>query len=217
MSAASEPSDAVGLSMAAWCDEIARWALPEAAAPLIAAGLQATTARRLLRSQHLSGRASALLAARLGRGEPDTLAEADRRLVLASPRTLDRVAVLAGAVWHAPRVRALVLAQDVETFVAALGEDARDAALRHAALAPAPTAGGVISADGLEAAIRGDGAACLSAWIDSLPGWASGRMRLRWTGLDAAADRRPNEAADRFADDPSLRARAVGIVRAVQP
>ncbi len=211
MSAALEPSDAADLSMAAYCDEIARWALPEAAAPLIAAGLQAGTARRLLRSPRLSGRTSALLAARLGRGEPDTLAEADRRLVLASPRTLDRVAILAGTVWHAPRVRALVLAQDIETFVAALGEDARDAALRCAALAPA--AGGAMPADELESAIRHDGAACLSTWIDSLPVWASGRMRLRWTAPDVGADGRPN----RLAGDPSLRARAVGIVRAVQP
>ena len=211
MNAASEPSDAASLSMAAYCDEIARWALPEAAAPLIAAGLQADTARRLLRSPRLSGRASALLAARLGRGEPGTLAEADRRLVLASPRTLDHVAVLAGAVWHSLRVRALVLAQDIETFVAALGEDARDAALRCAALAPA--AGGAIPADGREAAIRRDGTACLSAWIDSLPGWASGRMRLRWTAPEVGAD----GAADRIAHDPALRAQAAGIVRAVQP
>ena len=213
MSAASGLSDAADISMAAWCDEIARWALPEVTAPLIATGLQADTARRLLRSPRLSGRASALLAARLGRGEPDILVEADRRLVLASPHTLDRVAILAGTVWHAPRVRALVLAQDIEMFVAALGEDARDAALRHAALAPAPTAGGVIPTDGLEAAIRGDGAACLSAWIDVLPDWASSRMRLRWTAPDVGADGRPN----RLSDDPSLRARAAGIVRAVSP
>ncbi len=193
--------------MAAFLDEIARWALPEAAASLVAAGLQAGTAHRLLRSPRLSGRASALLAARLGRGEPGTLGEADRRLVLASAEALDRVALLAGAVWHSPRVRALVRAHDIEAFVAALGEDARDAALRHAALAP--VADGAIPADGLEAAIRRDGAECLSAWIDALPGWASGRMQLRW--------RAPDGVADRLAHDPALRARAAGIVRAVQP
>ena len=224
MSAAAESPDDAGLSMAAYCDEVARWALPEEAAPLLAAGLQAGTARRLLRSPRLSERASALLVGGLGRGEPGTLPEADRRLVLASTRTLERAAILAGAVWHSAQVRALVLAQDVAAFVDELGEDARDAALRHATLAPAPS-GGTIPAHGLAAAIRRDGAACLSAWIDALPGWASGRMRLRWRATDGSAGGEadttrvagPHGAAERLARDPALRAQAAGIVRAVQP
>lgn len=189
--------------MAAFSDDIAAWAQPAVVAPLVSPGLSAATAERLMRSPRLAARVSSLLADRLGRAEPGTLAAGDARLALASAETLARIVPCAGAVWHAAQVRALVRAQDVDAFVAALGQEARPAALSWPQLAPPGVA--TVPADGLEAAIRRAGAACVAAWVDSLPGWAARRLRLGWATGDADLP------------EPGLRAHAAAIVRAVQP
>ncbi len=179
------------------------WADPAGAAALIAPGLQAETARRLLRSPRLAARASRLLAARLGDGDPQALDPVDVALAIASADALEAIAFSAGAVWHARRVRAVVLGADIAALCHRCGEAAREAALRHVELAPDDaTAAGGQSGD-LGADIAHDGRRCVAAWIDALPDWAAARMRLKW-------DVRP------MAPLPEAsQARAVGIVRAL--
>jgi len=156
------------------------WADPAGAAALIVPGLQPETARRLLHSPRLAARASELLAARLGHGNSEALDPIDGALATAPADVLEAIAFSAGAVWHARRVRAVVLGADVAALCHRCGEAAREAALRHAGLAPddAAALGGPL--DELEADIAHDGRRCVTAWIDTLPAWAAARVRLKW-------------------------------------
>jgi hypothetical protein len=184
------------------------WADPNLVAPMIAPGLRTETARRLLTSPRLAERASRLLAERLGAGDPATLEPVDRVLAGSAVATLETVALAAGAVWHAGRVRALVLGADIALLCARFGDGTRDAALRHADLAPDErhlSAAGQDTLDGAEALaddIQRDGARCMAAWIDVLPAWAAARVRLKWPHTESRMD----EAA---------RACAVPIVRTI--
>lgn len=156
------------------------WADPAGAATLIVPGLQTETARRLLHSPRLAARASQLLAARLGDGDKRGLDPVDSALATAPADALDAMAFSAGAVWHARRVRAVVLGADIAALCHRCGEAAREAALRHAELAPDDaTALGAPSGE-LEADIAHDGRRCVTAWIDTLPAWAATRVRLKW-------------------------------------
>jgi hypothetical protein len=186
------------------------WADPALVAPLISPGLPPETAHRLLSSPRLAARASSWLADRLGRGDLAALPPEDLALAIATAETLDAVALCAGAVWHAPRVRALVLAADLAMLRARLGDEVRDAALRHGALAPAITPpmaadGTAGNADVLAEDIARDGASCMAAWIDALPEWVAARVRLKWQ-----SDTEPPAAPDACAD-------ALRIIRALAP
>ena len=165
-------------AIAAFLHDPGAWAEPAGAATLIAPGLQADTVRRLLRSPRLAARVSRLLAERLGDGDPQWLDPIDCALATAPGNALETTALSAGAVWHARRVRALLLAADIAALCHRCGETARGAALRHADLAPNEP-GGEPSAD-LAAEIVRDGRRCVAAWIDTLPAWAAGRVRLKW-------------------------------------
>jgi hypothetical protein len=156
------------------------WADPAGAAALIVPGLQTETARRLLHSPRLAARASRLLAARLGDSDSSPLDRLDGTLAAAPADALEAIAFSAGAVWHARRVRAVVLGADIAALCHRCGEAARDAALRHGKLAPDDTTalGGQFGE--LEADIAHDGRRCVAAWIDTLPVWAAARVRLKW-------------------------------------
>jgi hypothetical protein len=162
------------------------WADPALAAPLIAPGLRAETAQRLLASPRLARRASRLLADRLGCGDAATLEPVDLALASAPRAVLEAVALRAGAVWHARRVRAIVLGADIALLCTRLGDATRNAALRHGALAPlkgnSPDIDGAggNGAGGLPDDILRDGTHCLSAWIDALPDWVASRVRLKF-------------------------------------
>lgn len=190
--------------MSAWLDigmflaDPLDWGLPERVAPLLIPGLRPDVVERLRRSPRLRARTSALLAARLGPGSMAALADVDRWLVLAPPELLAQVATIAGAIWHAPRVRSLVAARDVTAFVSTHGEAARTAALRHQALAPPPRA----PRGSLDTDILHDGEACLAAWVADLPLWAAARLHLRWT-----------PATPRAELDTTLRSRATSVIR----
>jgi hypothetical protein len=191
------------------------WAEPALAAPLIAPGLSADTARRLLASPRLAGRASRLLADRLGWGEAAALEPPDLALVCASGAALRALAVCAGAVWHVRRLRSLVLGTDIALLVSRLGEATRGTALRHAALAP--EAGGDSPATDDAAAladdVERDGMRCVAAWIDVLPDWAAARMRLKWQGgSESPVDAQGLDAQGLVAEP---RGAAVRIVRAL--
>jgi hypothetical protein len=138
--------------------------------------LSADTALYLLTSPRLGGRVSRYLADRLGYGDGATLDAMDLALACADVGTIRDVATLAGAVWHARRVCALVRGADIAELCDQVGDAVRHAALRHAALAPED--GGV--SDELAADIVRDGGGCVAAWIAALPDWASARVRLKW-------------------------------------
>ena len=180
--------------------------LPERLAPLLAEGLPPAVAARLLSDARLGPRARAFAAGVLGdvAAAIEALTPGERLLAEAPGRALSEAATLAGAVWHAPRVRGLLLAKEVAAFAAALAEAARRAALRHGALAP----GGIAVPRDLEAAIREDGAACLTAWLDSLPRPLAARLRLR---LPLSAEGVP-EALHRAHGPAILRAVAAEVV-----
>jgi len=186
------------------------WADPALVAPLISPGLRPETACRLLSSPRLAARASSWLADRLGWGDPAAVPPEDLALAVASAETLEAVALCAGAVWHAPRVRALVLAADLAMLRARLGDEVREAALRHGVLAPEmarPMAadGSAGNADILADDIARDGASCITTWIDALPEWVAARVRLKWQ-----SDAGPPARADARTD-------ALRIIRALAP
>jgi hypothetical protein len=198
------------------------WADPALAAPLIAPGLRADTMQRLLASPRLAQRASRFLADRLGWGDTATLEPADLSLAIAAGATLQAVALQAGAIWHARRLRSLVLGADIELLGARLGDTTRSMALRHVALAPdTDHVAGVVTDDTgtLADDIERDGAWCMAAWIDTLPDWAAARVRLKWHGPSAspapAAFASPAPAASASPAGEQQRASAARIIRAL--
>jgi len=177
--------------------DIALWAEPALATPLLAAGLRAETAARLLRHPRFAARASTALVERLPLADADILEPQDYDAALSDAATLTRIAARAGAVWHAHRLRNLLLARDIAPLVERFGEDLRAIALRHAALAPQDTAD-----DEFAGAIDRDGRRCVATWIDALPAWAAARVRLKWCSTWSAFE-------------VPLSLAAVSIVRAV--
>jgi hypothetical protein len=177
--------------------DIADWAEPTLAAPLLATDLGAATAERLLHHPRFAARASAALVRRLPVADTDSLDPRDHAAALSDATTLTRIAARAGGVWNAHRLRRLLLACDIAPLIERFGEDLRAVALRHAALAVQNSA-----EDELADAIERDGARCLATWIDAQPAWAAARIRLKWCSPQSACEAR-------------LRATAVTIVRAV--
>jgi hypothetical protein len=193
------------------------WADPALVAPLIAPGLRTETARHLFTSPRLAGRASRWLADRLGRGEAAALEPVDLALASACSAVLDAVALRAGAVWHARRVRGLVLGTDIALLCTRLGEAARNAALRHVGpdhAVLAQVAANSTDIDGSAADDAGaladdiarDGAHCIFAWVDALPDWVALRVRLKFPTLKF-------QSGSDWSAGMDLRACAVRIVR----
>lgn len=177
--------------------DIARWAEPALATPLLGAALRVETAARLLHDPRFAARASAALVERLPLADTDSLEPQDHAAALSDAAALTRIAVRAGAVWHAHRLRSLLLARDIAPLVERFGEDLRAIALRHAALSPQGPAD-----DEFAGAIDRDGRRCVATWIDALPAWAAARVRLKWCSTWPAFE-------------VPLRLAAVSIVRAV--
>jgi hypothetical protein len=179
--------DRTGLHKAAqaFITDPGAWADPRLAAPLIAPGLRPETAQRLFASPRLARRASRWLADAVGCGDPAALEPVDLALASASVTLLDSVALCAGAVWHAQRVRALVLGSDISLLCGRLGDATRNAALRHAppALDGSHPSGRDDDAAALADAVERDGTRCMSAWLDALPHWARSRVCLKWPGV----------------------------------
>lgn len=158
--------------------------VPSRLARRLAPDLAAATADRLLASPRLGARARHWAA----EGAEDALhalAFDDRLLAESGPDGLRRAAVLAGAVWHARRVRGLIMARDLQAFIDQHGPAARALALRHAALAPPGEDEGSAERP-LAEAVAADGRACLSAWLDALPPPAAAAVRLMLPEEDEA-------------------------------
>lgn len=176
-------------TMEAFLRDPVAWARPRHVAPLIASGLAEATAGRLMASPRTAARASALLVQALGEGDALALTAIDRCLLPASPEMLLSVGHAAGAVCHAKRVRALVRGADISAFCARFGQAARDMALSREA--PFTTvATGQLADD-----VARDSAACVTAFIASLPAWAAARLRL----VHATDEIMPDSVAARVA------------------
>lgn len=150
--------------------------VPPRLARRLAPDLAPATAERLLASPRLGAQARRWAM----EGAEDALhalAFDDRLLAESGPDGLRRAAVLAGAIWHARRVRGLILARDLQAFIDWHGPAARAFALSHAALAP-PDEDAEAAGRPLADAVAADGRACLSAWLDALPPAAAAAVRL---------------------------------------
>ena len=150
--------------------------MPSRLAARLAPGLAAATAARLLASPRLGAQVRRW-ATNGSEGALHALAFDDRLLAESGPDGLRRAAALAGAIWHGRRVRGLILARDLQTFIETHGPDARALALRHAALAPPAEDAGSAELP-LVDAVALDGRACLAAWLDALPPPAAAAARL---------------------------------------
>lgn len=162
-------------------------------------GLAPSVIERLLASDRLGPRLTALLAAdhALPALPPDALATGLARLALLSGADLEQIGLLAAAVLHGARIRRMVRREDRASLAAALGGDV----LRHvqdlAALAaplPSPMPGSGPGGDGaapgpaeLVQLIHNSGPACLAAWLAGLPDGVQERARLKLGPLPEAA------------------------------
>jgi hypothetical protein len=162
-------------------------------------GLDPTVAERLLSSPRLVHRAAEFLEARLGQGELDALDGCARDLLGSSPEALHAFAIAVGAVLNGQRLRLLVTAAEIAGLASRIGPQGRRVALTYLVFS-APT-----YVDGRELAvcIESDGARALVTWLDTLPHWAAGRIRLKW-----------HSAQPPF-EEPEQQARALAIIHAL--
>ncbi|WP_376091756.1 hypothetical protein ACE7GA_22335 [Roseomonas sp. CCTCC AB2023176] len=169
---------------------------PERLAGHLAPGLPASVAERLLGSPRLGDRVRAFAEGRLRDAEAAVAAlpPAEAALARAGHAVLERAAVLAGATWNAPRVRALLRAAEVAAFAEAFGAEARTVALAHGDLTP-PDPDDALP---LHDAVRADGAVLLLGWRDALPPPIPEALALRWPLEEPeAAEDDPRRAAGR--------------------
>lgn len=145
---------------------------PRVVAAALGHGVSAELAARLLGSPRLSGRVAELLDARLGR-LPDAPTPAQAAMLELDADGLSRLAMAAGAVWHGGSIAAVLDGAAVRALAAAIGPAARDAALRHRALAPALPR---LAPEAIAAFAAADGAVCLRAWNERQPACVAQRL-----------------------------------------
>jgi hypothetical protein len=168
-------------------------------AALLLPGLPPGIAAQLLASPRLAERTAAILETRLGRMDLDSLDDCARDLVIATPDAIYAFATLAGAVLNGHRLRLLVTAGEIADLNSRIGPRARRVALDHLLYAAPPAA----DTRDLILGIEADGASIFSTWLDTLPHWAAGRIRLKWHSAEAAYS------------DPEAQARAFAIIYAL--
>jgi hypothetical protein len=162
--------------------------------------------RRLKQTPRLQNRLSWLISENYELGPSLAalkMSDADRAIALTSQDDLIALVRRAGAIYSAKAIAGVVLAQQVKTLYAQLGEELYDFALKHQDLAgaklqfePLDTAGEQIEFDGLR---------CLSAWCHAQLDDTGKRVRLRLPASPALDD--PPEQA--FAEiGPSIVRRA---------
>lgn len=162
-------------------------------------GLDPTVAERLLSSPRLVDRAAEFLESRLGHGELDGLDGCARDILGSSSEALHAFAIAIGAVLNGQRLRLLVTAAEIAGLASRIGPQGRRVALTYLVFsAPA-------SADGRDLAvcIEFDGARALVTWLDTLPDWAAGRIRLKWHSTQPPFE------------EPEQQARALAIINAL--
>ncbi len=162
----------------------------------LAACLEGTVSRaacaRLLGTERLHPRLSALIARHYGLAaplSPDTLDEADRAIALAPADRLAEIARRAGAIHWSASLAAAVLAREVEALHAELGEELCAFAIANRDLSGPRQP--VEPLDGIADRIAVDGWRCLGAWCRAVPAAVGARVRLKLVAgalLDDAPD-----------------------------
>jgi hypothetical protein len=162
-------------------------------------GLDPTIAERLLSSTRLFDRAAEFLEARLGQGELDGLDGCARDLLGSSPEALHAFAIAIGAVLNGQRLRLLVTAAEIAGLASRIGPQGRRVALNYLVFSAPPSGNG----RELAACIEADGEQALVTWLDTLPYWAAGRIRLKWYSTQPPFE------------EPEQQARALAIIHAL--
>ncbi len=129
--------------------------------------LNRTECEALTSSPRIQARLLRLVVARLGWPGGPAAAGPLAALADCPAALMHEAAALAGAAWHAGSVRQVLVADDVEVLVQAIGARARSFALGNPALAVAPAER--LGAAALAARITERAGVCLAVWLADLP------------------------------------------------
>ena len=152
-----------------------------AVASLLGNGISGALAERMLASPHVHRWLDAALAERLGPC-PLPLTSSQNGIAGLDTTGLTRLALRAGAVWHASRIAKTHDGPTVRELVQHIGAEFRELALKDLATFPNMhdrSATSELSAPDLPIAIARDGTACLLAWCESQPRPIGWRILLR--------------------------------------
>lgn len=156
-------------------------AAPTAMASLLGHGISAALIERMLSQPHLRERLDLALSERLG-PLPAEMTDAQITIMALNTAGLTRLALRAGAAWHAHQIAKVYDGQGVRTLVERIGPEFRDVALADLAARddrlsePRPVE---VAAADLPGAIARDGTACLVAWSECQPRPVGWRVLLR--------------------------------------
>lgn len=152
---------------------------PQRVAACFGTGGSGGYVQKLMQEPRFAGRLEVLLRQHYRLAEADDGGEpVDRALAASSLSELEALAFRAGIIF-----RARVFIQEIRgpvqaAFAARFGEKALDDARLHRDLAGERAL--IHDLDALENAIRGEGRACLAAWIATLPEPLSKQLCLKW-------------------------------------
>ena len=175
--AGTETADAV--AWRSFIDNPAVYVAPERLAACFGGAISVAACERMLATERLQVRLSALLAEQHALAEPDVHEsdDLDRSVALASVDDLDDIALRSGAIYWAGALAGVILAQKAAALHDALGEE-----LCAFAVASRDLAGPLQSLDpveGIRERVLADGWRCLSAWCHALPAAIGMRVRLK--------------------------------------
>ncbi|MGI4793815.1 MAG: hypothetical protein ACRYG8_06970 [Janthinobacterium lividum] len=160
-------------------DVPARFAGPEAIVSILGHGITLRLADRMLKTPTLQDQLNSALCDRLG-ACPTELTSTQTYIATLLPIELTKLALRAGAVWHAKLIASVYEGPAVRALVDRIGSDFRDVALQDIALgATARAADETVEILNLPAAIARDGAGALVAWCEAQPREVGWRVLLR--------------------------------------
>ncbi len=186
---------------------------PERIAKLLPEGLPTGFRDRLLGSARLRLRLSSLLARRF-RLTPccaGDLETPEGRFAQLEGEALKNALLCAGAIWHARKIRKIILAEPLRHLIERMGRDNHRIALRFidlaipddAALDDAGDGGAengdqaLANVDKLLGRIERDGLIAVNAWCHHQPAALAGRLRLKLPPCPEADDQPPASHQDR--------------------
>jgi hypothetical protein len=170
-----------GVMSSSFEDQPSLHATAASIASLLGHGVTGNLAERMLAKPPLRERLDRALRDRLGHCPPD-LTPAQAVIAVLEPTGLTRLALRAGAAWHAGRIAKVSDGSTVRALVEKIGPEFRDVALQdlqaRAVSAGLGESSDIAMAD-LPAAIARDGGACLVAWCEAQPRAVGWRVLLR--------------------------------------
>ncbi len=180
---------------------------PERMATLLPDGLPAGFRDRLMGSARLRLRLSSLLARRF-RLAPccaGDLETPEGRFAQLEGDALQNALLRAGAIWHARKIRKIILAAPLRHLIERLGRDNHRAALRFIDLAAEDDAAdddidnreASPNIDNLLNRIERDGLIAVNAWCDHQPAALAGRLKLKLPPCPEVDEQPPASHRDR--------------------